>query len=167
MPPVPSMRRSLAAILATGLISACAATPPAEGPIEPAPLFSDQIATGEESSAGQTASVADGSSPLTALLPSRNGGQEVVEAMPKAERLLGLRPADIKQLLGPAAFVRWEGRAQLAQYKSSACVFDVYFYEPEPGRGYQARHLSARTSSGESYDLGACLQTLLRTGQRP
>ena len=72
--------------------------------------------------------------------------------------LVGLSDKDLTTLLGTPAWTRQESPAQVWQYRGSACVLDIYFYE-ESGtpRVYYAE---ARDETARSVTLAACLQRI-------
>ncbi len=80
---------------------------------------------------------------------------------PNPDDLLGLEPKGIQDLLGPVSLKRWEGTAQVMQFKGGQCVMDIYFYENQPGGAFEAAYLSARTLSGADVDTASCLTSLL------
>ena len=86
---------------------------------------------------------------------------------PDPAELLGLTPMQVQALLGAPAFVRWEGHAQLAQYRGPGCVFDLFFYEEAPGEHFRADHVEARDGAGAPADAQACLIALLPGGKWP
>lgn len=83
------------------------------------------------------------------------------------DRLLGLSPADIRDIFGPASLVRREDTAQVIQFAGAACVFDIYFYEAAAGQAFRASYLTARDLSGESVAATDCLKSLLPGGYWP
>ncbi len=95
--------------------------------------------------------------------PSNPIPEPVTSARPTTDpdALLGLEPREIQILLGPVSLKRWEGDAQVMQFKGDQCVMDIYFYESAPGAAFQATYLSARTTGGASADTRSCLSSLL------
>lgn len=91
----------------------------------------------------------------------------IPEVMPEPDRLLGLSPADIRDIFGPASLVRREDTAQVIQFAGAACVFDIYFYEAAAGQAFRASYLTARDLSGESVAATDCLKSLLPGGYWP
>jgi len=81
-----------------------------------------------------------------------------------ARDLMGLEPAEIQALLGPVSLKRWEGEAQVMQFKGDHCVIDIYFYESAPGEAFEASFASARTTSGSQVDADMCLTSILPGG---
>jgi hypothetical protein len=72
--------------------------------------------------------------------------------------LIGLSDKDLAALLGTPAWTRSESPAAVWQYRGTACVLDIYFYE-ESGtpRVYYAE---ARDGSARSVTLAACLERI-------
>lgn len=84
-----------------------------------------------------------------------------VAPLPNPDDLLGLEPKGIQELLGPVSLKRWEGTAQVMQFKGGQCVMDIYFFENQPGGAFEAAYLSARNLSGADVDTASCLTSLL------
>ncbi|MDH3474254.1 MAG: hypothetical protein OEM59_11230 [Rhodospirillales bacterium] len=76
------------------------------------------------------------------------------------ERLIGLGPNAVHELLGTPELVRRESPAQIWQYRGESCVFDVVLYD-EP-LGSEVTYVEARDGSGNVGETRACLNQLLR-----
>jgi hypothetical protein len=94
-----------------------------------------------------------------------------VAAAPKAgmgapPKVLGLKPHDVQELLGMPKLVRRDDPAEVWQYRSSACVLDVFLYPEETG-AQQVRYLEARTSAAEPARTDECVNDIRRTNRVP
>ena len=94
-----------------------------------------------------------------------------VAAAPQASmgappKVLGLKPHDVQELLGMPKLVRRDDPAEVWQYRSSACVLDVFLYPEETG-AQQVRYLEARTSAAEPAHTDECVNDIRRTNRVP
>ena len=94
-----------------------------------------------------------------------------VAAMPNAgtgapPKVLGLKPHDVQELLGMPKLVRRDDPAEVWQYRSSACVLDVFLYPEETG-AQQVRYLEARTVAAEPARTDECVNDIRRTNRQP
>jgi len=102
-------------------------------------------------------------------------GDRAVDGDP--DKLIGLDPGAIAMLLGEPELRRLERPAEVWQYRTDSCVFDIFLYRNEQGPRvvhYEARQRDAAAglgrAPGASVPIGAvsaprCLGTLLtRTG---
>jgi hypothetical protein len=76
------------------------------------------------------------------------------------EQLMGLGREDLGALLGKPSLVRREIPAEIWQYESKDCIFDVFLYD-EAGR-YQVSYLEARDDQARKTEARPCLNQLLR-----
>lgn len=150
--------RRLAVILLAGLgLAACeqAAAPPPEAEALPPPPAQDEDTSTTEA-AGTAAPAEEDASPPPAPLKPLPGD------------LMGLEPYEVHERMGVPDLVRWEDNAQLLQYRSEACAYDLVFYESGADRAFRVRHMEARNrETGEGVNLQACLITLLPGGYWP
>ncbi|MFM9842099.1 MAG: hypothetical protein ACKVOI_03925 [Dongiaceae bacterium] len=112
---------------------------------------------------------------LAALLsgcqsPESSSGDKVA-AVPKSgtgapPKVLGLKPHDVEELLGMPKLVRRDDPAEVWQYRSSACVLDVFLYPVETG-AQQVRYLEARTVAAEPARTDECVNDIRRTNRLP
>lgn len=112
---------------------------------------------------------------LAALLsgcqsPYSTSGDKVAAA-PKASmapppKVLGLKPHDVQELLGMPKLVRRDDPAEVWQYRSGACVLDVFLYPEETG-SQQVRYLEARTVAAEPARTDECVNDIRRTNRLP
>jgi hypothetical protein len=112
---------------------------------------------------------------LAALLsgcqsPHSTSGDKVAAA-PKAgmgapPKVLGLKPHDVQELLGMPKLVRRDDPAEVWQYRSGACVLDVFLYPEETG-AQQVRYLEARTVAAEPARTDECVNDIRRTNRLP
>ena len=96
----------------------------------------------------------DQASPEVAALPP---GLEIDD---DPERLLGLGPDALSDLLGRPELIRRESPAQIWQYRSADCVFDVVLYQ-EAG-SEKVTYVEARDGDGDRTEPRPCLNQLLR-----
>lgn len=75
-------------------------------------------------------------------------------------RLLGLGPDGVADILGRPELIRHESPAQVWQYRSADCVFDVVLYQQ--AEGDRVTYVEARDGDGERTEPRACLNQLLR-----
>ena len=81
-------------------------------------------------------------------------------------KVLGLKPHDVQELLGMPKLVRRDDPAEVWQYRSSACVLDVFLYPEETG-AQQVRYLEARTVAAEPARTDECVNDIRRTNRVP
>ena len=76
------------------------------------------------------------------------------------QQLYGLDTGALGDLLGRPSLVRSESPAEIWQYRSRTCVFDVFLYE---GAGQsRVTYIEARDDSARQIDARGCLNELLR-----
>ena len=102
--------------------------------------------------------------------PEAASGDKVA-AVPKSgmgapPKVLGLKPHDVQELLGMPKLVRRDDPAEVWQYRSSACVLDVFLYPEETG-AQQVRYLEARTVAAEPARTDECVNDIRRTNRLP
>lgn len=78
-------------------------------------------------------------------------------------QLLGLDRNGVAALLGDPALIRREAPAEIWQYVTNDCVFDVVLYAA--GRHYAVSYLEARDSTAAVREPRPCLNKLLRERQ--
>lgn len=93
-----------------------------------------------------------------------------VAAAPKSgmgapPKVLGLKPHDVQELLGMPKLVRRDDPAEVWQYRSDACVLDVFIYPVATGA--QVRYLEARTVAAEPARTDECVNNIRRTNRVP
>ena len=82
--------------------------------------------------------------------------------VPKADpdTLIGLVPQQIGETLGAPELQRSEPPAEVWQYRSPTCVFDLYLFE-EDEAGPRAVHYEARSRSNTAVDPAECLGSVI------
>lgn len=80
-------------------------------------------------------------------------------------KVLGLKPHDVQELLGMPKLVRRDDPAEVWQYRSDACVLDVFIYPVATGA--QVRYLEARTVAAEPALTDECVNDIRRTNRLP
>ncbi len=102
--------------------------------------------------------------------PDSTTGDKVAAApksgMGAPPKVLGLKPHDVQELLGMPKLVRRDDPAEVWQYRSSACVLDVFLYPEETG-AQQVRYLEARTVAAEPARTDECVNDIRRTNRVP
>lgn len=78
-------------------------------------------------------------------------------------QLLGLDRSGLSALLGDPALIRREDPAEIWQYVTAGCVFDVVLYAN--GSGYAVSYSEARDASAAVQAPRPCLNRLLRARQ--
>ncbi len=73
--------------------------------------------------------------------------------------LMGLAPQQISEQLGAPELQRREPPAEVWQYRTSACVFNLYIYDEEEGR--RAVHYTARSRANGAVDAAQCLGSIV------
>ena len=73
--------------------------------------------------------------------------------------LIGLEPQQIAERLGAPELQRSEPPAEVWQYRTRACVFNLYIYDEEDGR--RAVHYTARSRDNGEVDAGQCLGSIV------
>lgn len=97
--------------------------------------------------------------PQTAARPP----QPVVTAPPindNPNQLMGLDRDGLAALLGQPALVRREKPAEIWQYVTADCVFDVVLYDSGPV--YRVTYLEARNAAADRLEARPCLNQVLR-----
>ena len=74
-------------------------------------------------------------------------------------RLLRMSPQDLSVLLGKPQFVRREAEARVWQYRSEACVLDVFLYHVEAT--HEVTHFEFRPATTLSGPTPGCFESLL------
>ncbi|WP_262692552.1 hypothetical protein [Kordiimonas aestuarii] len=82
-------------------------------------------------------------------------------------RLMGASPGDVQALIGNPTLVRRDDMMQVMLFENDGCVLEVVFYEPTRGEYFEARHLAARTRTGDNVNIDACLASHLPGGHWP
>lgn len=77
------------------------------------------------------------------------------------EHLSGLDETALGELLGQPTVIRREAAAEIWQYRTGACVLDLFLYAEPPEADGRVTHLEARNSRDASpADARACLASL-------
>lgn len=74
-------------------------------------------------------------------------------------RLLRMNPRGLSSLLGEPQFVRREAEARVWQYRSEACVLDVFLYHVEAT--HEVTHFEFRPATTLSGPTPGCFESLL------
>jgi hypothetical protein len=92
--------------------------------------------------------------PAAGMLTLPPGSQSVA---PK--RVMGLDELAIQQLLGAPRLIRREAPAEVWQYRTAACVLDLFLYDEAAGR--RVTYAEARTAAAEPVQPEPCLNQIL------
>ena len=76
------------------------------------------------------------------------------------QQLYGLDSGALGTLLGQPSLIRNEAPAEIWQYRSQTCVFDIFFYESADQP--RVTYIEARDDSAQRIDARGCLNELLR-----
>ncbi|MBO6563049.1 MAG: hypothetical protein JJ959_21065 [Nisaea sp.] len=77
-------------------------------------------------------------------------------------RLLDLRRRDLSAILGEPAFVRRDMSAEVWQYRTEACVLDLFLYEID--QSLAVTYYEFRSRQDQEVARDECFVTLLRQG---
>ncbi|WP_420402986.1 hypothetical protein [Nisaea sp.] len=77
-------------------------------------------------------------------------------------RLLDLHRGDLSAILGEPAFVRRDMSAEIWQYRTEACVLDLFLYEL--GQGLAVTYYEFRSRREQEVARDECFVSLLRQG---
>jgi hypothetical protein len=98
--------------------------------------------------------------------PEGAGGEETAALPPEPvidddpRRLMGLDRAGLSAILGDPQLVRREAPAEIWQYRSETCVFDVFLYDQAGAQ--RVTYLEARDRDAAKIETRPCLNELLR-----
>lgn len=137
---------------------------PDESPQPVTPPSAEATAPAEETKViGIVQPAEDSTKPLTQSESAAALPQEAVAARhPKPEELVGLRPDEVKRILGSPALVRRDRPAQIWQYRSPDCVLDLFLY-PSPAAGEAAR--AAKSTAGDTAEAVVYYELRARTAK--
>ena len=79
------------------------------------------------------------------------------------QQLMGIGPGALSAILGEPELIRREAPAEIWQYRSDQCVFDVFLYDTAGRR--EVTYVEARDGAARRTDARACLNGLLRARQ--
>jgi hypothetical protein len=81
--------------------------------------------------------------------------------VPSQQSLMGTGPDSLTRIFGEPSFVRRDPPAQLWQYKTTACIMDLYLYE-NTSQLYALSHLEIRTTNFAYDNYEDCARQILR-----
>lgn len=79
-----------------------------------------------------------------------------------SKSLVGLGPSQVTGMLGPADFRRDDGPAQILQYRSSACVLDLFLYRDTGSGELRVTYIEAHDRALAQMAPQACLGSVVR-----
>ncbi|MCB2100236.1 MAG: hypothetical protein KDE22_05165, partial [Rhodobacterales bacterium] len=80
--------------------------------------------------------------------------------VPRADLFLDLTDDRLRALLGSPDFRRRDNGAELWQYRTATCSFDLFLY-PAAGRGHAVKYVDVRDRGLGAIEPRACLTDLL------
>ncbi len=80
--------------------------------------------------------------------------------LPEPEQLIGLSLGKIEGLLGTPVFRRRDPPAELWQYSSPRCFFDLFLYRTKASPEYRVTHIEARGRTIDKIPLRECFMSL-------
>ena len=101
----------------------------------------------------------------TAARPEEYGTPSATEhpAIAEPARLIGLKAAEIADLLGAPSFRRKDNPAEIWQYRTQSCFVDVFLYADKAGGEiYAVAHVEARPRRTEPVTKQDCLRQVVR-----
>ncbi len=113
-------------------------------------------APGEPAGPGSGAGNSEGTA-QAALAPTRT--------YPAPSSLSGLDPGQVVDLLGPPPFKRRDNPAEIWQYRSPACVLDLFLYRTGKSGPFRVRHFEARGRGKNGVSEKDCFHSLLKAHQ--
>ncbi len=164
-----------AALALAGFLAACETAPDEVALVAetaPSPELEGESAAPDGGDAGEAGSdpaqglvIETGATvPEVAVLPPEPVPPEpVIDDDPR--QLYGLGPMALDELLGQPSLIRTEDPAQIWQYRSQTCVFDVFLYE-EAGES-RVTYIEARDDAAARIEARYCLDELLRARRGP
>ena len=76
------------------------------------------------------------------------------------ESVLGLRAPELEEYLGTPKLVRHDAPAEVWQYRSAACVLDVFLYQDKVTSGIRVKYAEARTAAAEPAQTDECVNAI-------
>jgi hypothetical protein len=77
-------------------------------------------------------------------------------------RLLRMRDGQLSNILGRPGFVRRDATARVWQYRTPACVLDLFLYDE--AAGYRVVYYEFRPTNGDAVSVPDCFENLLLRG---
>jgi hypothetical protein len=163
-----SLSRYAAALALAGLLAACETAP------EEAPLVAETAPEPELETPADGVDVGElASDPAEGLFIETGAAVPEIAALPPEpppppepvidddpQQLYGLDSTALDELLGQPSLIRTEAPAQIWQYRSQTCVFDIFLYE-EAGAS-RVTYIEARDGAAAQIEARYCLNELLR-----
>ena len=80
--------------------------------------------------------------------------------LPGPEHLIGLSAGEVQDLMGAPVFRRRDPPAELWQYSSKRCFFDVFLFRGKAAPQYRVNHIEARGRTVSAIPLRECFLSL-------
>jgi hypothetical protein len=96
--------------------------------------------------------------PSAAASPSTAPDPSTKISTARALSVLGLQPGELQEMLGAPKLVRRDAPAEVWQYRSEACVLDVFIYQVATGA--RVKYAEARTIAAEPAKTDDCVNTI-------
>jgi hypothetical protein len=71
-----------------------------------------------------------------------------------------LRARELEEFLGAPKLVRHDAPAEVWQYRSAACVLDVFLYQDKLTTGVRVKYAEARTIAAEPARTDECVNAI-------
>lgn len=100
-----------------------------------------------------------------AARPEAHGVPSATEhpAIAEPARLIGLKAAEIADLLGAPGFRRKDSPAEVWQYRTQSCFLDIFLYTDKAGGElYSVAHVEVRPRRAEPVTQQDCLRQVVR-----
>ena len=160
--------RIATAVLAAGLAAGLSACAPAAEPPPSAVVPESKIPPPQSPPAAQAP--AEAPTVTAALTPPPVQAAPETPAwappVPGPKHLLGLDGGRVSQLLGPPDFRRRDNPAEIWQYRSAACVLDLFLYGKQGGAGGRVTHVEMRDLGTPAVPEADCLRALFKDRPR-
>lgn len=116
-------------------------------------------------STGSLDATSDAAAAEAAARPEAHGTPSATEhpAITEPARLIGLKAAEIADLLGAPGFRRKDNPAEIWQYRTQSCFLDVFLYADKAGGElYSVAHVEVRPRRAEPVTTQDCLRQVVR-----
>ena len=74
--------------------------------------------------------------------------------------VVGLQARELEEFLGTPKLVRHDAPAEVWQYRSAACVLDLFLYQDKPTADIRVKYAEARTIAAEPAQTDECVNAI-------
>lgn len=141
------------------------------GPVAPSPKAKPAINEGDEGDTAETKRGEFEDKPSGIDLP-RPKDVEIAAVpthapidLPGPGDLIGLSAGEVRDLMGAPVFRRRDPPAELWQYSSKRCFFDVFLFQGKGAPAYRVNHIEARGRTISAIPLRECFLSLKKPGK--